>query len=127
MDLASSTSSAVEIGDAGTTGTRRAKLVAGTMAAVVITALLATTLVDQSRGDVGATQADPLVGAAAIEFRAGERVVTSVAADPLIGPAAIEFRAGERESAIQISAQTDPLVGAAAIEFRAGERESAGQ
>jgi hypothetical protein len=126
MDLASSTSSAVEIGDAGTTGTRRAKLVAGTMAAVVITALLATTLVDQSRGDVGATQADPLVGAAAIEFRAGERV-TSVAADPLIGPAAIEFRAGERESAIQISAQTDPLIEPAAIEFRAGERESAGQ
>ena len=100
MDLAQSTTSAVEIGHASATRTGRAKFAAGVMTGVVITALLAAVLVDQSRGTLGATtQADPLVGAAAIEFRAGERVGTSAQADPLVGPAAIEFRAGERESA----------------------------
>jgi len=100
MDLAQSTTSAVEIGHASATRTGRAKFAAGVMTGVVITALFAAVLVDQSRGTLGATTlADPLVGAAAIEFRAGERVGTSVQADPLVGPAAIEFRAGERESA----------------------------
>ena len=98
---------------------------AGILTVVAITALLATALIAESRGNVGpATQADPLVGPAAIEFRAGERGLTSTQADPLVGPAAIEFRAGER---VLTSTQTDPLVGPAAIEFRAGERESAGQ
>ena len=125
MDLAQSTTSAVEIGHASATRTGRAKFAAGVMTGVVITALLAAVLVDQSRGTLGATtQADPLVGAAAIEFRAGERVGTSAQADPLVGPAAIEFRAGER---VGTSVQVDPLVGPAAIEFRASERESAGE
>ena len=125
MDLAQSTTSAVEIGHASATRTGRAKFAAGVMTGVVITALFAAVLVDQSRGTLGATtQADPLLGAAAIEFRAGERVGTSAAADPLVGAAAIEFRAGER---VGTSAQADPLVGPAAIEFRAGERESAGE
>ena len=102
MDLAQSTTSAVEIGHASATRTGRAKFAAGVMTGVVITALFAAVLVDQSRGTLGATtQADPLLGAAAIEFRAGEResAVTSAQPDPLSGPAAIEFRASERESA----------------------------
>ena len=74
MDLAHSNSSAVEIGDAGTTRTGRAKFVAGILTVVAITALLATALIAESRGNIGpATQTDPLVGPAAIEFRAGER------------------------------------------------------
>ena len=125
MDLAQSTTSAVEIGHASATRTGRAKFAAGVMTGVVITALLAAVLVDQSRGTLGATtQADPLVGAAAIEFRAGERVGTGALADPLVGAAAIEFRAGER---VGTSVQADPRVGPAAIEFRASERESAGE
>ena len=96
---------------------------AGILTVVAITALLATALIAVSRGNVGpATQADPLVGPAAVEFRAGERGLTGTQADPLVGPAAVEFRAGERGLT---GTQADPLVGPAAIEFRAGERQGA--
>ena len=77
MDLAHSNTNAVEIGDAGRTRTGRAKVVAGILAVVVITVLVTTALIDESRGSTGlATQTDPLVGPAAIEFRAGEREST---------------------------------------------------
>ena len=96
MDLARSNSSAMVIGDAGTTHSGRARFVAGIMTVVAITALLATALIAESRGNIGpATQPDPLVGPAAIEFRAGEHGLTSTQPDPLVGAAAIEFRAGE--------------------------------
>jgi hypothetical protein len=122
MDLAQSTSSAVAIGDAGTAHAGRAKFAAGVMTGVVITAVLAAALIAGSGSNVGpTTQVDPLVGAAAIEFRAGERVA-SAATDPLVGAAAIEFRAGER---VLTNVATDPLVGPAAIEFRASERQDA--
>ena len=102
MDLAHANTSAAENGDAGTTSTGRAKLVAGTVTVVAITALLATVVMAQSRANIGpAIQSDPLVAPAAIEFRAGERDLTSTQSDPLVGPAAIEFRAGERGSADQ--------------------------
>ena len=120
MDLAHSNSSAMEIGDAGTTRAGRARFVAGILTVVAITALVATAVIAESRGNIGAaTQADPLVAPAAIEFRAGERGLTSTQADPLVAPAAVEFRAGERGLT---GTQADPLVGPAAIEFRAGER-----
>ena len=78
MDLAHANSSAIENGDAGTTPTGRVKFVAGTMIVVGITALLATAVIAQSRGSSGpAIQSDPLVGPAAIEFRAGERGMTA--------------------------------------------------
>jgi hypothetical protein len=100
MDLANSNSSTAEMGNAATSYTRRAKFAAGILSVVVITALVATVLVDQSRGNAGqATKADPLVGPAAVEFRAGERVLSSVLTNPLVGPAAVEFRAGERQGA----------------------------
>ena len=102
MDLAHGNTSAAEMVDTATTHTRRAKLAAGIFAVVVITALVATALFDQSRGTVGqAIQADPLVGPAAVEFRAGERVLSGTSTDPLVGPAAVEFRAGERQGARQ--------------------------
>ena len=78
MDLARSSSRAMAIGDASTTRTGRARFVAGIMTVVAITALLATALIAESRGNIGpATQPDPLVGPAAIEFRAGEHGLTS--------------------------------------------------
>ena len=102
MDLAHKTSSAIEMVDEGTTRSGRKKLAAGILTAVAVTAIFATALLVVSRSNVGpVTQADPLVGPAAIEFRAGERVVTSTQADPLVGPAAVEFRAGERVDAGQ--------------------------
>ena len=123
MQLAQSNGNAMEIGDAGTTRTGRAKIVAGTVTVVAFTALLATAVIAQSTGNIGpATQADPLVGAAAVEFRAGERGLTGTQADPLVAPAAVEFRAGERGVT---GTQADPLVAPAAVEFRVGERESA--
>ena len=98
---------------------------AGLLAGVAITALVATALIAESRGSVGsATQSDPLVAPAAVEFRAGERGLTGTQSDPLVAPAAVEFRAGERGLT---GTQSDPLVAPAAVEFRAGERESAGQ
>ena len=119
MDLARKPG-AVAIGDAGTTRVGRTKFVAGTMTVVAITAILGTALIVVSRGNVSpATQSDPLVAAAAIEFRAGERSLTSTQLDPLV-----EFRAGERGLT---STQSDPLVAPAAVEFRAGERVDAGQ
>jgi len=136
MDLARKPG-AVAIGDAGTTRVGRTKFVAGTMTVVAITAILGTALTVVSRGNVApATQADPLVAAAAIEFRAGERGLTGTQSDPLVAAAAIEFRAGERVGAAQLdplvvfragergltSTQLDPLV-----EFRAGERVGAAQ
>ena len=123
MDLANSNSSALGIGNAGTAGAGRARFVAGILIVVAVTALVATAVIAESRGSLGpATQTDPLVGAAGIEFRAGEHGLTGTQTDPLVGPAAIEFRAGEQGLT---STQTDPLVGPAAIEFRAGEHEGA--
>jgi hypothetical protein len=99
MDLAHKTSSAIEMVDEGTTRSGRKKLAPGILTAVAVAAIFASALFVVSRINVGpATQADPLVGPAAIEFRAGERVVTSTQADPLLAPAAVEFRAGERQS-----------------------------
>jgi hypothetical protein len=99
MDLAHRNSSAVAIGDAGTTRAGRMRFVAGILAVVAIAALLATALIAGSRGNVGpATQADPLVRPAAVEFRAAERGLTGTQSDLLVGPAAVEFRAGERQS-----------------------------
>ena len=123
MDLTHGNTSGVQIGDAGTARSGRVKVAAGIMAVAVIAALLAATLIDQSRGNAPTTKSDPLVGAAAVEFRAGERVLSGTSTDPLVGPAAVEFRAGEREGATS----TDPLVRPAAVEFRAGEREGARQ
>ncbi len=97
MDLARKTSSAVGIGDAGTTRVGRPWYVAGATAAIVLTATFATALLIVSRGSVGpATQVDQLTGPAAIEFRAGERRLTDTQPDPLV-----EFRAGERVGATQ--------------------------
>jgi hypothetical protein len=126
MDLAHGNSSTVETADGGTAGAGRARLEAGTIIIVVASiALLAITVIAQSRGNVGpATQPDPFLGAAAIEFRAGERGLAGTQPDPFLGAAAIEFRAGERGLA---GTQPDPFLGAAAIEFRAGERGLAGK
>ena len=100
MDLANTNSSALEIGNAGTAGAGRARFVAGILIVVAVTAIVATAVIAESRGNIGpATQTDPLVGPAAIEFRAGEQGLTSTQTDPLVGPAAIEFRAGEHEGA----------------------------
>ena len=123
MDLANNNSSALEIGNAGTAGAGRARFVAGILIVVAVTAIVANAVIAESRGNIGpATQTDPLVGPAAIEFRAGEQALTSTKTDPLLGPAAIEFRAGEQGLT---STQTDPLLGPAAIEFRASEHEGA--
>ena len=123
MDLANSNSSAMGIGNAGTTRAGQARFVAGILLVVAVTALVVTAVIAESRGNLGpATQADPLVAPAAIEFRAGEHGLTGTQADPLVAPAAIEFRAGEHGLT---GTQADPLVGPAAIEFRAGEHEGA--
>ena len=99
MDLATNTSSAAEI-DGATTRTGRARFAAGIVLVVAITVLLAIALISQSRGNIGpVTRTDPLVGAAAVEFRAGERTLASTRTDPLVGAAAVEFRAGERQGA----------------------------
>ncbi len=92
MDLAQS-SSTTQVGAAGTTRIGRMAFVAGVTAVVAVTAVLAITLLAGSRGDLAArTQADPLVGPAAIEFRVGEHAMGAAQSDPLVGPAAIEFR-----------------------------------
>ena len=62
--------------------------------AVISTVLVATSIT--ARQSAAVSQADPLVGPAAIEFRAAEHAATVSQADPLVGPAAIEFRADER-------------------------------
>jgi hypothetical protein len=144
MDLAQSNSSTTQVGTARGTRIGRAAFAASVAAVVIITLFVAYALVPGSRTAPGmTTHSDPIVGPAAIEFRAGEREIGAPQADQLVGPAAIEFRTGEHgmtstqsdalvgSSAIQFRTDerdltnglSDPLVGPAAIEFRAGEHE----
>ena len=124
MDLAHANNT-VAIGDAGATRVGRARFAAGIVAIVAIAGLLAIGVIVQSQSSIGAaTQGDPFVGPAAVEFRAGERGLVVAQGDPFVGPAAVEFRAGERGLT---SNPSDPFVGPAAVEFRAGERQGAGR
>ena len=122
MDLTQSTST---VTDVRSTGTRMgaAVFIAGVVTVVAVTVILAASSLTGPRVDIGtATQADPLTGPAAIQFRADEHGLGTTQADPLVGPAAIQFRADEHGLG---TTQADPLTGPAAIQFRADEHGAA--
>ncbi len=86
---------------AGRTGTGTypfgpALVIAAVIVTVVIAAILATSLIaGQAFGSRIASQENPLLQPAAVEFRQGERGAGVSPANPLLKPAAVEFRQGE--------------------------------
>src|SRR4051794_28982316 len=81
----------------------------------VVAALLIAGILDARRGpDAARAAADPLLAAAMVEFRAGERVAPVLARDPLLASDMVEFRAGERVSS---ALARDPLLAPAIVEI----------
>jgi hypothetical protein len=118
MDLAQNSSRATELSGRGYRS-GGAVLLTAVGVIVAVAAVAMTALIASPRDRLGvASQADPFVQPAAIEFRQGEHAVGAGQADPFVQPAAIEFRQGEHGMS---TAQSDPFVQAPAIEFRRGE------
>ena len=92
MTLIQTPTKAWEMGE-GARISGRALVIAVVVVAALVAAVIATSLI--ARPNVIGSQGDPLVGPAAVEFRAAEHAAGLSRGDPLLTTSAIEFREDE--------------------------------